>query len=126
MQPIDVILKKIVELKPGDLVTVVWHDACAFSRIDRLTPEIFATIKETVGRFIGLLTEPKTGYKYLVLSYEETDGKPTEGTSIPLGCVESITTRVERKWKNPLKARKDQPDRLKIIEHFKKVVIYVE
>lgn len=110
-------------LKPGDLVTVVWHDACAFSRIEQLTPEVYATIKRTVGYFIGLLEEPKTGYKYLVLAYEETDGRPTDGTSIPLGCIQDVMVKEKRRWKSPLKGMKSSGP-VKILEVTQKVGVH--
>lgn len=118
------VLSKIDKLKPGDLVTVVWHDACAFSRIEQLTPEVYATIKKTVGYFTGLMAEPKTGYKYLILTYEETDGKPTDGTSIPLGCIQDIMVKEKRRWKSPLKDLKVSSGPVKILEVTQKVGIH--
>ncbi|MEM2902864.1 MAG: hypothetical protein QXO32_09100 [Candidatus Bathyarchaeia archaeon] len=60
---------------------------------------------------------------YLILYTEETDGTPTEGTSIPVGCVESIQVEFQQApVKVPRKAWKTQAP-IKIVEVVKKIVV---
>jgi hypothetical protein len=61
---------------------------------------------------------------YLILYTEETDGVPSEGSSIPLGCIEDIQVEFEASppLKSAKKAYKDEAP-IKIVEVVRKVVV---
>jgi hypothetical protein len=117
------VLEKLV---PGSWVRVGWHDASSFSRVRVITPEIYVTRKKTAGYFYGCKKDPDGDMIYMILYNEETDGVPSEGTSIPLGCVEEVITEFQppslpAPKKIPRKTRKHQAP-IKIIEIVEKIL----
>lgn len=117
-------MKAVRNLKRGETVAVKWHDACAFSQVEEITPEIYVTRKRTIGCFYGCLEDPDSEMQYLILVTEETDGKPTEGNAIPLSCIESISEPLEKAGvKRSLKAEKAR-FAVKLLEDVRKVYIH--
>lgn len=117
----------IEKLKQGSWLKVSWHDASSFSRVRVITPDIYVTRKATAGYFYGCRKDPNGDMHYLILYTEETDGSPTEGTSIPVGCVEAIQVEFPTKHgqaavKVPRKAWKTQAP-IKIVEVVKKIIV---
>jgi len=114
------VIEKLEGLRRGDLITVDWHDACAFSRAVEINPNVYTTKKRTIGYFYGIFESPDHSMKYLVLVTEETDGVPSEGSSIPVGCIESIHLKTTRK------TMKEQMKEAKVSEVPIKTIILTE
>ena len=124
--PSPVVLETINKLSPGGWIRVGWHDASSFSRVRVITPEIYVTRKKTSGYFYGCKKDPDGDMYYLILYNEGTDGVPSEGTSIPLGCIEEVLTELQNATpapprKIPRKTRKHAAP-LKIVEVVEKIV----
>jgi hypothetical protein len=99
-------LRVLEGLREGDLVRLIWHDASHTSRDSSIAPRFYVTKKEAVGSFGGLKRDPSSPMLYVILITEKTDGQPTEYDSIPLGCIEDISTM--RAHKTTLKAEKKE------------------
>jgi hypothetical protein len=120
------VLEKIGQLKKGDLVTVIWHDACTF-RVTELTPEAYVTRKKTTGTFQEVAVDVESGYPYVILEYEKLmNGLETEGTSILLSSIEDVAVEVRRE-KRALKAWKlvETPKTLKVRYIYRRIPLPV-
>lgn len=93
-------LKELLEiiraLKPGELIEVIWIDACISRdrKVSALRNHDFATYKKTPGYFCALANDHRYNQYHLILAIEETDGFDEKArydiTSIPLSIVMSI------------------------------------
>jgi len=86
----------ITNMKQECWLKVGWHDASSFSRVRVITPEIYVTRKITSGYFYACRRDPNSDMHYLILYTEETDGCPSEGSSIPVGCIDNITVEFQQ------------------------------
>jgi len=90
------LLEIIKGLEKGELVEVIWLDACIARerKIGSLKNHDFATYKRTPGYFCALVTDHRYNQYHLILAIEETDGFDESArydiTSIPLAIVMSI------------------------------------
>jgi len=121
MFPRSEIVEKLKKVNRGDLLILEWHDACAFSRAIEIGPQVYVTKKKTVGYFYGLFDAPDHTMSYVVLVSEETDGTPSDGSSIPLGCIEEVHIRHGKTAKDALKARKESEIPIKTVSLTEKI-----
>jgi len=90
------LLEVIKSLKLGELIEVIWLDACISRErnIFRLKNRDFATYKRSIGYYCALVCDQRYNEYHLIISIEQTDGFDEEArhdiTSIPLPIVRSI------------------------------------
>lgn len=77
-------------LRKGQVVEIVWIDACEARNVTNLEDEEFATYKVTVGRFLACKREKSWNQPYVIIYEEVTDKKYFEIMSIPLANVMAI------------------------------------
>jgi len=115
-------------LKQGDRIEVHWLDASGFKNMSEkelLSPENYMTPRETIGRFFAFIDN------HLVITAERSiagsDGRPPyEGSSIPIGTVQSIVVLMAaspQQKKQPKKLFKPQLTPMKIVTEIVKVPV---
>ena len=115
-------------LKRGDRIEVHWLDASGFKNMSEkelLSPENYMTPRETIGRFFAFIDN------HLVITAERSiggpDGRPPyEGSSIPIGTVQSIVVLMAASpsaKKQPKKLFKPQLTPMKIVTEIVKVPV---
>lgn len=85
-------ITRIIEnLKRGDRVTLVWHDACRVTNDPDVRPEYYSTPKETQGTVYDCVPDPDyPDVFYLIVSGETTGGRPDYYDAIPVAWIARI------------------------------------
>lgn len=126
--PPSEVIEILRSLKRGDRIEVHWLDASGFKNMSEkelLSPENYTTPRETIGRFFAFIDN------HLVITAERSiggpDGRPPyEGSSIPIGTVQSIVVLMAaspQQKKQPKKLFKHHLAPMKVITEIVKVPV---
>jgi hypothetical protein len=80
----------VPKLRRGQIIEVIWIDACESRNVATLEDVDFATYKVTLGRFLACKRERTHNQPYIIIYEEVTDRKYFEIMSIPLADVMDI------------------------------------
>jgi len=84
------IVDMVAGIRKGQIVEIIWIDACESRNVATLEDVDFATYKVTLGRFLACKREKTHNQPYVIIYEEITDKKYFEIMSIPLADVMDI------------------------------------
>lgn len=87
----------VSEIRKGQIVEIIWIDACESRNVSSFENEAFATYKRSIGRFLACKRDRVYNQEYIIIYEEVTDKQFFEITSIPLAVIMDMRVIEESK-----------------------------